>query len=225
MAQNPRAVHKLEKEVAELRGQLSAMLAAGARSTNKPMVGLRNISSYTIGLVNHIPGEEGEVQLYAAVIGAEPDPLSCAVISYAFWKQVRVSKQYLNGMLVRDDSVLAASDTPAQEDRPGELPASAVVNQVPDPVAWIESKTDAELRSAINAMTSEQSLRRLLAAVDWKIHTIGEAYADAENRAERALRELPGAYRTVDELAMDRLTDFSPNRTNYEHERKTSARI
>jgi hypothetical protein len=141
---------------------------------SESMVGIRNISSYTVGLKSPF-ATEPDVQL----AGPRYDPYEptrevadgniVSQISHKWWQQLRRESFVRKGMIIRDDSVLSAGVPRAPEDPPGAIPESAKINAIPDPFEWIESKTEQELIAAINAITAEESIRRLLTAVNQKI--------------------------------------------------------
>lgn len=175
--------------------------------TTETMVGLRNISSQTVGFFSE---KFGEVTLNAAHPG-QYDPQSAASVPHAWWMQLRTSAPMRKGMLVRDDSVLGEGVPRAPEDLEREIPVSHAINAIEDPFAWIESKNELELADAIAKVDSEPSLRRLIAAVTYKIWQIGEEhYREDEQRGKKSLRALPAIYKKVEELAEERLDELSP---------------
>jgi hypothetical protein len=192
-----------------------AMLTAqfGASRPTVPsgqlVVGIRNISNYTVGLIDTTSGIPVEYSLSPEIPGVS-DPRTRAVVSYAFWQKLRVSSQVSNGLIMRDDSVLGEADNVAPADRPKDIPAGAEVNRVLDPREWIVSKSEDEIRDAIAKMTSGPTLRRLMYAVDQEIVNLGEPFIGAPDRAVKALRALPGKFRLVDELATERLDELNP---------------
>lgn len=217
---------EMATQLATMQAQLAAVLAMGGQRTvvqGKAQVGIRNVSSYTIGLVNSIQGEQGEIQLSPARFTGE-DPNSVAVISAQFWSLIRKGKLVQNGQLVRDDSVVSDATLIGPPDRPEDLPSNYQVNLVVDPFAWIEGRDEATIREDISKMTSEPSLRRLAAAVDHIIWTIGdEKYRDHPERAKFAIRECPAKYRWVDEMVEERLEEINPVAKDRASERETVA--
>jgi hypothetical protein len=220
---------QLEQQLHEMRGQLQMLTQVALKPqapvvAGKPMVGIRNISSYSVGLVNKIPGEEGEIQL-APERPETYEPSARAVVSQQFWQALKKGREVQLGVIMRDDTFLSG-ELVAPEDRPEEIPADFQKNAVVDPFQWIESKTEAELRDAIKAMTSEPSLRRLFSTVDYMVWKIGEdEFKDDEQRAKKAYDALPMKYRYVENLVLDRLDEFRPNHKNYANETKTIARF
>lgn len=217
---------EMEKEMAKMQAQMSAILALGGQKTvvgGKALVGIRNVSSYTVGLVNKIQGEQGELQLHPAHFAA-PDPNSTAVISHQFWTTLRKGKIVENGQIIRDDSLVSDPSLVGPPDRPEDMPAVAAKNLVINPFQWIESRDEDQLRVSIAEMTSEPSLRRLAAAVDWKIWTIGEEkYKGNPERAKFAIRDCPAKYRFVDTLVEERLEEINPVAKDRAAERNTVA--
>lgn len=217
---------EMEKQMAAMQAQMATVLAMGGGKTvvsGKALVGLRNISSYTIGLVNTIQGEQGEIQLHAAHF-AKADPESTAVVSHQFWTTIRKGKIVANGQLIRDDSLVSDQSLIGPQDRPEDLPANAEINQVVDPFVWIDSRDEQQIREDVAKMTSDPSLRRLAAAVDWKIWTIGEEkYKHDEERAKYAIRDCPAKYRFLDTLVEERIEELNPVAKDRANERNTIA--
>lgn len=223
---------RMEKENEALKQRIDTMLqlmaAQGAQSRTVAVgaqfqqVGIRNISSYTVGVPSPVKGEP-DVQL-TAHDWKNPHPASTAAVSYPFWQMLRKSQLVARGMIVRDDSILGDTSLRAPEDQPDDLAPGADLNQVADPDAWIEARTEDEIRDAITAMTSEPSVRRLLAAVDQKIFDIGEArYKDSPERGKRAIRDLSAKYRLVEDLGKERLDELLPSSRGRADETKTVA--
>jgi hypothetical protein len=174
------------------------------------VVGVRNVSNYTVGLIDNTSGRAIEYQLYPEVEGHH-DPRTRAVVSFAYWQELRKGSLVGRGLIVRDDSVLGPSDGAAPPDRPEDVHPDHFKNLVLDPREWILSKSEDELRDAIGTMTSEPSLRRLMYAVDMEIVRIGqEKYGGDPDRARKSIRDLPAIFRIVDELADERLDDLNP---------------
>jgi hypothetical protein len=192
---------------------------AGARA----VVGIRNISNTTVGLMNKIQGEQGEVSLHAERFGIF-DPNTTAVISEQFWKTLKKGPLVAKGIIMRDDSVCAASEVLAPEDRESDLPIGREKNIIVDPFQWIESKNEDELRAAIVAIDSEFTLHRLAAAVNHKIWQVGEEkYKDHEERAKLAIRDCPSKYLWVDQRVEERLDELNPMSKERGEERKFTA--
>jgi hypothetical protein len=186
-------------------------------------VGIRNVSNYVIGLTGSpLPGE-GELQLTPRW-DASSDPNNIAVISYAWWEKIRRGPIFGKGMIVRDDSVLGDYHIKAPLDRPQDLHVGHALNTIEDPTAFIEESTEAEIRARIMALTSEQTLRRLEAAVDDKIAKSRDELMATEpkyvtndkqlqrEREDRVMMSLPAIYASVDTLVAMRLEQLAPKR-------------
>lgn len=203
-------------ETIEMLSQTQARLTQqiGAQRPMVPMgqlvVGVRNVSNYTVGLVDRTSGTPIEYSLNPEVPGVA-DPNVCAVVSYAYWQQLRKSNYVGRGLIQRDDTVLGPADNAAPEDRPQDMHPEAEQNTVLNPREWILGLSEDELRSRIFAITSEPTLRRLQHAVDQEILRIGaERYLGSPERATKAIRDLPGRFRIVEELAAERLDELNP---------------
>jgi hypothetical protein len=202
-------IDQMATQQAMLTQQLGSVHRA-PMMTGQLMVGIRNVSNYCVGFVDKTSGTPIEYNLNPEVPGS-PDPKTRAVVSYAFWQQLRKGSQVAKGLIVRDDSVLGPADNAAPADRPEDLPAETMGNVVLHPRDWIQSKNEVELREAIAKMTSTPTLRRLAYAVDQEILRIGdEKYQGDEHRAEKSIRELPAMFRLVEELVEDRLDQLNP---------------
>lgn len=219
---------ELELELARIRGQVEGAVAVGGNKpagSAKAVVGIRNISNHTVGMMNKIQGEQGEISLHAERFG-EYDPMYTAVISEQFWKTLRRGPLVAKGIIMRDDSVCGVGDVIAAPDREEEMAAGREKNMVIDPFAWIESKTEDELRAAIIAMDSEFTLQRLAAAVNYMIWKIGEdKYKDHDERAKLAIRDTPSKYLWVDERVEERLDELNPNSKDRAEERNFTAKF
>lgn len=217
---------EMELELAKMQTQLATILAMGGGKTvvsGKALVGIRNVSSYTLGMVNTIQGEQGEIQLHPAHF-VKPDPESTAIVSHQFWTTIRKGKMVANGQLIRDDSLVSDQSLIGPADRPEDLPAGFAKNLVVDPFEWIDSRDEQQIREDVATMTSEPSLRRLAAAVDWKIWTIGEEkYKHDEDRAKFAIRDCPAKYRFLDTLVEERIEEINPVAKDRASERNTIA--
>jgi hypothetical protein len=182
-----------------------AMLSAhvGAARQHVPqgqlVVGIRNVSNYTVSFTDKTSGVPVEYTLHPEMPGLA-DPNTRAVIS----------KQVAEGLLIRDDSVLGTSENAAPADRLGDLPPEAQYNVILNAREWITSRTEQELRDDIAKITSGPSLRRLMYAVDQEVISAGEKYAGMKDRATRAVRDLPAVFRMVDELADERMDQLNP---------------
>lgn len=186
------------------------------------MVGLRNISSYTIGIKSPYANEP-DVQLAGPRYDAEeplvviPDMNSTATVSHKWWLQIRRSSWIRKGMIIRDDEVLSSGLVRAPADDPATIPETWAINAIVDPFEWIESKDETALPAAIAKLTAEESLRRLLTAINQRIEheRIQVIKADVnhnltpEQREDRALRNLPWRYKIVEENVLEKLeSDF-----------------
>lgn len=201
-------IEQMAQQQAMMAGQLGQMRPYAPQG--QLVVGIRNVSNYTVGFVDKTSGTPIEYNLNPEVPGVS-DPKTRAVISYAYWQQLRKGSQVQYGLIVRDDSVLGAADNAAPEDRPEDLHPEAAVNVVLDPREWILSRTEPELRESVAKMTSQPTLRRLAHEVDQEILRIGEAkYLGDEERAGKAIRDLPAMFRLVEELVEDRLDELNP---------------
>jgi hypothetical protein len=198
--------------------QVATALAGMNRPTailSEPMVGIRNISNYVIGIRSPFQ-DEPDLQLAAPRYEAdEPlremhDPNMVAQISQKWWMQLRRDKLVVRGMIVRDDSVLSHGATAAPADQPGDLPASHELNAIHDPHDWISTKSEQELKAALAQLTSEESLRRLLTAVNQRVDherkqlKITDFNEDAALE-KKALSNLPWRYKIAEEVLLDRL--------------------
>ena len=203
-------INSMTQQQATLTQSLGAAQRLPAGMSSQLVVGIRNVSNYTVGFVDTTSGVPTEYNLTPEVPG-NPDPKTRAVVSYAYWQKLRKSSQVSKGIIVRDDSVLGEADNRAPADRPEDMPAEAAINLVLNPRTWVMDKTETELRAAVKAMTSEPSLRRLLYAVDQEIVQIGEEkYKGDKDRAAKAISDLPALFRLVEELAMNRLDELNP---------------
>lgn len=202
-------IEQLSRNQAQMAAQLGATQRTFVNS-GQLVVGIRNVSNYSVGLIDRTSGQPIEYSLNPEVEGV-PDPRTHAVVSFAFWQQLRTGSQVAKGVIIRDDSILGPADNAAPEDRPQDLAPDAQKNLVLNPREWITSRTEDQLREDIAAMTSEPSLRRLLFAVDQEIVRIGEAkYEGDPERARKAIRDLPAIFRVVEELGEERLDELNP---------------
>ncbi len=211
----PATADTAQAQIAALQAQLAAAQAEAALaklsaprgdSAANQYVGIRNISNYAIDLPRSPLATEPGVQLVPDT--AVPDPRQVAVISYAWWLQLRTHHLVSRGMILRDDSVLGSNHAPAPADDPRDLPRDAAVNQVPDVGAFFAELSEAELAARIEAMTSEQTIRRLQFGIDQEVARIQaslpEDPANPGKRAEGALRALPGKLAKAEQLLQDR---------------------
>jgi len=195
------------------QAQMAAQIGATQRTfvnAGQLVVGIRNVSNYSVGIIDKTSGQAVEYALNPEVEGM-PDPRTRAVVSFAFWQQLRTGSQVAKGIIIRDDSILGPADNAAPPDRPEDIAPEAARNLILDPREWIVSRTEDDIREAIAAMTSEPSLRRLQYAVDQEIVRIGETkYREDPERARKAIRDLPAIFRVVEELADERLDELNP---------------
>lgn len=207
----PRTARTKKVSQQDVLAQLSDALQR-PRETRERYVGVRNISNDCIALPNPTPGLPPLLELHPEFVDPQDptrfvsNPNAVQVVSHAVWMQLRRGSLYDKGMIIRDDSVLGETYAPAPPDAPTELAAGWAKNAVLDPVAFIE-RPEYELRAAIEVMTSEQSLRRLLTAVNQRIEK--ERMALQSNgdptKEERALRNMPAIYHLAEELVLSRL--------------------
>jgi hypothetical protein len=206
---------ELEATVAALQNTLQTAAMGVNRMTNPQRavgdlwVGVRNISDLTVGIPSPFDTEP-DLQLYANI--GTPEPGMVSVISYAWWLQIRKGPHIANGLIIRDDRVLGNSWTAAPEDRAEDLPRDHTRNQIPDPEAWITSKTEAEIREGIAKLTAPAAMWRLRRVVDEKVREYQKDYpVEDENRAVKAYERLPALYVLVDNLTSQRLADTVPS--------------
>jgi len=199
-AQALATINQLTVNNAAMSAQLGQGFGRTYASGGQLAVGIRNISNYTISLEDSTTGQLVLHDLHPEIPG-RPDPKTRAVISYAYWQQLRTSRQYRLGLIVRDDSVLGPAENVAPPDREEDLPTEALINQVLEPKTYIESKSEEELRDAIEQMTSGPSIRRLIEAVDAEVQRLDMAVT-----TEQWLRMLRRKVADVD-VAAQRRTD------------------
>lgn len=209
-AQALATINQLTVNSAAMAAQLGQGFGRTFGSSGQLAVGIRNISNYTISLEDMTSGQLVLHDLHPEIEG-RPDPKTRAVVSYAYWQQLRTSKQYRLGLIIRDDSVLGAADNVAPPDRAEDLPAEALVNQVVDPRAFIEERSEEELRDAIEQMTSGPSVRRLIEAVDAEVQRLADTkFVNDPDRPKKAVRALQAKYKVVEEMCYDRLDEMNP---------------
>lgn len=202
-------IEQMSQQQAQMAGQLGV---AGRQyaNTGQLVVGIRNVSNYSVGLLDKTTGKDIEFNLNPEIEG-QPDPRTRAVVSFAFWQQLRTSPTVGRGLIVRDDSILGAADNAAPPDREQDLHPDHNKNLILNAREWITSRTEQELRDAIAEMTSEPSLRRIQYAVDEEIVRIGEEkYKGDDDRARKSIRDLPALFRVAEELADERLDELNP---------------
>lgn len=213
---------KRDTSVAQLAEALANMRPTAVMG--EPKVGIRNISNYTIGLVSPYQ-DEPEVQLSGPRYERDNptcevvDPSMGAVISHKWWLALRRGDQMRKGMIIRDDSLLSADTVRAPADEERDLPAGWYDNAVIDPHEWIASKDESQLKDALARITAEETMRRLLTAVNQRIEQERiEAHKRTDlteqKQEELALRNLPWRYKIVEEVLLERLEDefYSPDK-------------
>ncbi len=195
------------------------------------MVGIRNISDNTIGLVSPF-AHETDVQLFGDVATTHGDaPVGTdAAISYAWWRQLRTQKEVQRGQLVRDDTILGPGITSAPVDRAKDLPESFHVNNVEDPIEWIESRDETQIRDDLMAMTYMGSVSRIRRVVDEKLREIEntqprETIAQQVVAADYAVRALSGKLRLVDGITTDLILSDAANPKDVTTPRARTVRI
>lgn len=202
------AFQRSENEKAVLSNMLARQTPQTATSAGGVMVGVRNVSNYTIALTGSPLANEEDICLHAEPVDGY-NPSSSAIVSWVWWQKLRKSKLFGFGMFVRDDSLLDPNAPQAPVDQPHELHPDHYKNLVLDARAFIEDQPESQLRAKIAAMTTEEPVRRLLAEVDRKV---GEAQAqypeDDEKRAEKAVMSLPSIYQLAENLLIARLADL-----------------
>lgn len=205
-----------DQMIAELMATVRS-LSAGSATSHKPApqqlyVGIRNIGGSTVG----VPEWNGEkaFSLNAPREGVA-DPNVVAVIPWPRWMELRRSVLYGWGLIKRDDSILGGSFQAAPEDRPEELHPDHAKNAIERPKQWIEEHSEREIREAIAQMTSEDTLRTLLGAVDDKVRDLRrELRADGQDptKEKAAEQALPMMYQLVETLVTSRLQQLGPQR-------------
>lgn len=209
-----KSAKQLEKQLEEQSRTVQALTSQLTRQqpatliSAQSVVGIRNISDNTIG----IPGKFGQADLDLHADFTGDNPSSIAVIPYTWYQQIRRSKVFRDGMIIRDDSILGDGYIQAPADKPNEIPTEHLINSVVDPVQWIDSRTETQIREDLDKITSEASLRRIRRAVDLKIVQIADAlpdqFRDAEGvdlRRVMAVDRMPAIYRLIDEITTRKL--------------------
>lgn len=182
---------------------------ASAAQASGLMVGVRNVSNYTIGLTGSPLPNEPDITLHAE--GRDGfDPNSTALVSWAWWQKLRRTElPYGRGMIIRDDSLLAPDAIHAPEDSPREVHPDHEKNVVIDARAFIEELPESEIRRRIAAMTSEESLRRLHAQIDARVGEEQAKYPDTDDeRAQKAVNALPSIYQLAENLILNRIQEL-----------------
>ena len=197
-------------QTAVIASQLGNAANRGRIAPGQQVVGIVNVSNYSVGLID----ATGIVAMeYSLAPSSEHVfvPQSQATIPFVFWQQLRHSKQVRDGFIVRDDSILSQEDYPGPEDKATDLPTEAQFNVIRAPRAWVMSTSEAAMRAAIAKITSTAMLRRLMRTVDQEVFDIGEAqFKGDEERAEKAITALPGVFVLVETLAKARLDALEP---------------
>lgn len=195
-----RTTKKTSKKKTSVENDLRDLLAIAARpaSVTEPKVGIRNVSDYVVGIKGRFG--EADLQLHAAF--GSPTPAQVAIISWSFWRDLCKEPIIAKGMVIRDDSILGNKFTSAPEDGPNDIPAEAAVNVIMDPIQWVESRTETEIRQDLTKITSSPSLRRIRRSVDLKLKELEKQYEHLTNdeRVQQAWQDLPGKYRLIEEL-------------------------
>ena len=142
-----------------------------------------------------------------------PHPQQRAVISYAWWVQLRNSKLVADGFIMRDDAVLGPNQQAGPADTAADLPQTHALNVIEDPAQWLVSRDEVTLRNDIAKLTAEASIRRLQYTIDQEVARIQAALpADAKDpkqRAEQAVMALPGKLKLAEELLHNRWIELT----------------
>ena len=206
-AENAELRLKLEQAAAAqgaLSGRLSQVSSHGRLPSGELMVGIRSIADNTLGLKSPIPNEQ-DVQLHGDTQVGNPGCV--AVISYAWWQQLRRDPHFMEtGLILRDDSILGDTAIAGPADRPQDLAPGWAINAVPDPVKFVYDQPEAEVRRRLEAMTSPHSLLRVRRVVDVKLRELQAAEDPADpRRAEKALMKLPALLQMIDQVTTMKL--------------------
>ena len=197
-------------QTAIVASQLGNASNRGRIAPGQQVVGIRNVSNYSVGLVD----QTGIVAMEYSLAPASETvfvPQSQATIPFVFWQQLRHSKQVRDGFIMRDDTILGEQEFAGPADKETDLPPEAKWNVIPAPRAWITSSSEQEIRDAIAKITSTATLRRLMRTVDQEILTIGETQFKGDNeRAEKSINALPGVFVLTENLAKARLDALEP---------------
>jgi len=182
------------------------LAAALSKPAVELKVGIRNISDNTIGIKSPFK-DEPDLDLAGDTLPPDENPGRCAVVSYAWWQQIRKSKVMERGEIIRDDSVLGSNYSAAPADAPHDIPASWAANAIEDPITWVTSfKGDNDaLRLAIDKITNDTSLRRVRRVVDMKLKELEKSFGADPQRAKKALQALPATYQMMDQVITMRL--------------------
>jgi hypothetical protein len=190
----------------------------GARSNTARMVGapgqffvgIRNVSAYTISIPNKVTGEP-ELNLHAPRAD-RADPKTVAIVSYAWWQQLRQDRHYARGMIIRDDSILGGLYEAAPPDRPQDCHPDHAKNVLIDAESWLATASDDEITDRIMAMTSEHTLHKLEALVVTRRRELMDKHVDLEwkERKRRVERELPSKLKHLFACVKERLHELAP---------------
>lgn len=172
-----------------------------AMASGQPMVGIRNVSDMTIG----VPGfkDESDLALHADL--GTGDPSSVAIISFAWWRELRRGKLVSKGLILRDDAVLGSSYLAAPEDRPEEMPEGHQNLIVRDPTLWVESRNEKQIREDLGKIDYEPTLQRIRRAVDLKLTELEKQYPNDPEAPLKAWNDLPSIYRLVEDITTRRI--------------------
>ncbi len=196
-----------------LRSRLSAINDNAQNPYSELMVGIRNVSDNTVG----IPAMLGNPPIQLAAPMGDDDTGASAPISYAQWRELRKGKLVRDGAIMRDDTVVGAGLSVAPADLAKDLPPTHKHNAIRDPKAWIDERSEDEIREELDRITSEESLQRIRRTVDDELRRIeatrpvSDALPHKErlkaqaSRARWAISSLPAKYRLVDDLITSRL--------------------
>jgi hypothetical protein len=179
----------------------TTLAAALSKPAVELKVGIRNISDNTIGVKSPFKDEQ-DLDLHGDTLPPNENPGRYAVISYAWWQQLRKSKLMERGEIMRDDSVLGSNYAAAPADAPHDIPASWAMNAIIDPIAWVAGfkGDDDGLRLAIEKITNDTSLRRVRRVVDMKLKELEKSFGVDPQRAKKALQALPSTYQMMDQV-------------------------
>jgi len=179
----------------------NTLAAALSKPAVELKVGIRNISDNTIGVKSPFKDEQ-DLDLHGDTQPRAENPGRCAIISYAWWQQLRKSKLMERGEIMRDDSILGGNYAAAPADAPQDLPVSWSANAIEDPIQWVQSfkGDDDALRLAIDKITNDASLRRVRRVVDMRLKELEKSFGADPQRAKKALQALPSTYQMMDQV-------------------------
>jgi hypothetical protein len=128
------------------------------------------------------------------------------MVTHATWMQLRKSVYVAKGLIMRDDSILGGNYDAAPADRPEELAPGFAVNAIPNPVEWIASRTESQLREDLDKVTAPSSLRRIRRVVDDAIRVEQDKYPKEDlKRAKKAVQALSATYQMLDHTITTKL--------------------